>query len=44
MKKEDESFELNSPSIWKEQEVIFPLQKESVLSIEKVKKLGGMSI
>ncbi|WP_214850716.1 hypothetical protein [Exiguobacterium sp. s193] len=37
MKKfEDENFELNSPAIRKEQEVIFPLNKQSKLSIERV--------
>ncbi|HDR7588508.1 hypothetical protein BW899_09305 [Bacillus mycoides] len=38
MKKfENENFELNSPAIRKEQEVIFPLQEKSILSIEKIK-------
>ncbi|MCU1808246.1 hypothetical protein NVV31_23020 [Cytobacillus firmus] len=39
MKKFDnENFELNSPAIREEQEVIFPLQEKSILSIEKIKK------
>ncbi len=39
MKKfEDENYELISPAIRKEQEVIFPLQEKSILSIKKVKK------
>lgn len=33
----NENFELNSPAIREEQEVIFPLQKKSILSIEKIK-------
>lgn len=33
----DENFELNSPAIRKEQEVIFPLQENSILSIEPIK-------
>lgn len=38
MKKFDnENFELNSPAIREEQEVIFPLQEKSILSIEKIK-------
>ncbi|PFZ08083.1 hypothetical protein COL63_25555 [Bacillus pseudomycoides] len=35
----DEDYELISPSIRKEQEVIFPLQEKSILSIEKIKKI-----
>ncbi|MCC3686883.1 hypothetical protein LLR47_16785 [Bacillus cereus] len=34
---EDKNFELNSPAIRKEQEVIFPLQEKSIISIEKIK-------
>ncbi|MES9668687.1 hypothetical protein [Bacillus nitratireducens] len=33
----DEDYELISPSIRKEQEVIFPLQENSILSIERMK-------
>ena len=33
----NENFELNSPAIREEQEVIFPLQEKSILSIEKIK-------
>lgn len=33
----DEDYELISPSIRKEQEVIFPLQEKSILSIERMK-------
>lgn len=38
MKYDNKNFELNSPAIRAEQEVIFPLQEKSVLSIEKIKK------
>ncbi|MCJ0846276.1 hypothetical protein QYM23_11245 [Bacillus cereus] len=37
MKLDIEDFELNSPAIRAEQEVIFPLQEKSLLSIEKIK-------
>ena len=32
----DERYEINSPAIRKEQEVIFPLEKKSVLNFEKI--------
>ncbi|MEN8648628.1 hypothetical protein ABFE25_29185 [Bacillus toyonensis] len=32
----DERYEINSPAIRKEQEVIFPLEEKSVLNIEKI--------
>lgn len=38
IKLEIKNFELNSPAIRAEQEVIFPLQENSILSIEKIKK------
>ncbi|WP_449598282.1 hypothetical protein, partial [Niallia sp. Marseille-Q9988] len=38
MKYDNKNFELNSPAIRAEQEVIFPLQEKSILSIEKIKK------
>ena len=37
MKLDIKNFELNSPAIRAEQEVIFPLQEKSILSIEKIK-------
>ncbi|WP_066412885.1 hypothetical protein [Sutcliffiella cohnii] len=37
MKFDNKNFELNSPAIRDEQEVIFPLQEKSILSIEKIK-------
>lgn len=37
MKLDIANFELNSPAIRAEQEVIFPLQEKSILSIEKIK-------
>ncbi|PEK34078.1 hypothetical protein [Bacillus pseudomycoides] len=37
MKLDIENYELNSPAIRKEQEVIFPLQEKSILSTEKIK-------
>ena len=37
MKRDIKNFELNSPAIRAEQEVIFPLQEKSILSIEKIK-------
>jgi hypothetical protein len=37
MKLDNKNFEINSPAIRKEQEVIFPLQEKSILSIEKIK-------
>ncbi|CAK6479707.1 hypothetical protein BFRIG_05423 [Peribacillus frigoritolerans] len=37
MKLDIENFELNSPAIRAEQEVIFPLQEKLILSIEKIK-------
>ncbi|EJV87806.1 hypothetical protein IG3_01293 [Bacillus cereus HuA2-1] len=37
MKLDDENFELNSPAIREEQEVIFSLQEKSILIIEKIK-------
>jgi hypothetical protein len=39
VKLEIKNFELNSPVIRAEQEVIFPLQEKSILSIERIKKL-----
>ncbi|MBL5767363.1 hypothetical protein B5V88_07085 [Heyndrickxia sporothermodurans] len=38
VKLEIKNFELNSPAIRAEQEVIFPLQEKSILSIVKIKK------
>ncbi|GAA0431293.1 hypothetical protein GCM10008934_20990 [Virgibacillus salarius] len=38
VKLEIKDFELNSPVIRAEQEVIFPLQENSILSIEKIRK------
>lgn len=38
MKLDDETFEINSPAIRREQEVIFPLQEKSILSVEKINK------
>lgn len=38
VKLEIKNFELNSPAIRAEQEVIFPLQEKSILSIEQIKK------
>ncbi|MFC0273584.1 hypothetical protein ACFFIX_19520 [Metabacillus herbersteinensis] len=37
MKYDNKNYELNSPAIREEQEVIFPLQEKSILSIEKIK-------
>ncbi|MDQ0273476.1 hypothetical protein [Cytobacillus purgationiresistens] len=38
MKCDYKNFELNSPAIRAEQEVIFLLQEKSILNIEKIKK------
>ncbi|KML32335.1 hypothetical protein [Rossellomorea marisflavi] len=41
VKLEIKDFELNSPAIRAEQEVIFPLQEKSILSIENIKEKKG---